>query len=128
MPIRSVVAPPTPFLSNAVKDGPGRGWGTITQGNRTVTHCRVFVAVFPLLEGGNAVRFFIFCFFSVWFSVSCRFFAVLLFLGSLFGKFFGSELLFLVVGVGRVFLGGVLLRFLIYVLAVRSRKRLEKFS
>ena len=36
-PIRSVVAPLTPFLPNAVKNGPGRGWGTTMHGNRTVT-------------------------------------------------------------------------------------------
>ena len=41
------------------------------------------------------------------------FFAVLLFLGSLFGKIFGSELLFLGVGVGRVFAGGSLPMFLL---------------
>ena len=43
-------------------------------------------------------------------------------------KFFGSELLFLGVGVGLVFFGGVSLRFWPYVLAVRSRKCLENFS
>ena len=43
------------------------------------------------------------CVFCVWFGVFCRFFAVLLFLGSLFEKIFGSELLFLGVVVGLVF-------------------------
>ena len=33
-------APPTPFLQNAVKHSPGRGWGKFGQGNRTVTQCR----------------------------------------------------------------------------------------
>ena len=42
------------------------------------------------------------------------FFVVLLFLGSLFEKIFGSELLFLGVGVGRVFFGAVLPMFLLY--------------
>ena len=56
------------------------------------------------------------------------FFAVLLFLGSLFEKIFGSERLFFGVGVGHVFFGVVLLMFLLYVLAVHSRKCLEKFS
>ena len=37
----------------------------------------------PLFEGGTAVRFFRFVFF-VWSCVFCRFFAVLLFLGTLF--------------------------------------------
>ena len=71
--------------------------------------------------------FFILCF-CVWFGVFCRFFAVLLFLGSLFEKIFGSELLFLGGGVGLVFFGGFLPMFLLYFLAVRSRKCLEKFS
>ena len=45
---------------------------------------------------------FSFCVFCVWFGVFCVFFSVFLFLGSLFEKIFGSELLFLGVGVGRV--------------------------
>ena len=55
-------------------------------------------------------------------------FSVLLFLGSLFEKIFGSELLFLGVGVGCVFFGGFLPMFLLYSLAVRSRKCSGKFS
>ena len=85
------------------------------------------MSVFPLFEGGNAVRFFI-LFFCVWSGVFCLFFAVLLFLGSLFEKIFGSELLFLGGGAGLVFFGGFLPMFLLYFLAVRSRKCLEKFS
>ena len=58
-------------------------------------------------------------FFTLCFSclVPCLlpfFFAVLLFLGSLFEEFFGSELLFLGVGVGLVFFGGLLPMFLLY--------------
>ena len=56
------------------------------------------------------------------------FFAVLLFLGSLLEFFVGSEHLFLGVGVGLVFFGSFLFRFLLFVVAVRSRKCLEKFS
>ena len=69
--------------------------------------------------------FFILCFLRL---VRCllSFFTVLLFLGSLFEKIFGSELLFLGVGVGRVFLGAVLPMFLLYYLVFRSRKCLEK--
>ena len=48
----------------------------------------------PFLEGGNAVRFFHFVFFGVWFGVFCRFFAVLLFLRSLFEKFSGANFCF----------------------------------
>ena len=48
----------------------------------------------PFLKGGNAVRFFHFVFFGVWFGVFCRLFAVLLFLGSLFEKFSGANFCF----------------------------------
>ena len=71
---------------------------------------------------------FSFCVFLCQVECLLPFFAVLLFLGSLFEKIFGSELLFLGVGVGLVFFGGVLHRFLLYVLTVRSRNYLEKFS
>ena len=57
---------------------------------------------------------FSFCAFHVWFGVFGRFCAVLLFLESLFEKFFGSELLFLGVGVGLVFFGDFLPMFLFY--------------
>ena len=43
-------------------------------------------------------------------------------------KKFGSELLFLGVGVGPGYFVGVLPRFLLYILASRSRKCSEKFS
>ena len=46
---------------------------------------------------------FLFLFFCVWFGVLCLFFSVILFLGSLFEKIFGSELLFLGVVVSLVF-------------------------
>ena len=65
------------------------------------------LSFFPLLEGGNAVRFFHFGVFCVWLRCILSFFSVLLFLGSLFEKIFGSELLFLGVGVGRVSFGAV---------------------
>ena len=77
---------------------------------------------------GKCCPFFSFCVFRVWLGVFCLFFPVLLFLGSLFEKIFGSELLFSGVGVGRVFFGGFLPMFLLYFLAVCSRKCLEKFS
>ena len=47
--------------------------------------------------------------------------------GPLFEKFFGSELLFFGVGVGRVFFCAVLPVFLLYYLVFRSRKCLKKF-
>ena len=92
-------------------------------GNRTVT---LYLVGFPLLEGGNAVRFFHFVFFVSGPVSFVVFFTVLLFLGSLFEKIFGSELLFLGVGVGRVFFGAVLPMYLLYCLVFRSRKCLEK--
>ena len=71
---------------------------------------------------------FFFLFFLVSGPVSFAvFFVVPLFLGSLFGKIFGSELLFLGGCVGLVFFGGFLLMFLLYFLAFRSRNCLEKF-
>ena len=73
---------------------------------------------------GKCCPFFSFCVFRVWLGVFVVF-SVLLFLGSLFENFFGSELLFSGVGVGRVFFGGFLPMFLLYFLAVRSRKCLE---
>ena len=102
--------PPTPFLSNAVKYSPGRGWGWPRAGNRTVT---LTLLVFPLSRRGNCWPFFSFCVFCLWFGVFCRFFTVLLFLGSLFEKNFGGELLFYGVGVGLVFFGAVLPMFLL---------------
>ena len=73
-----------------------------------------------------SVFFFHFVFFASGSVSFVVFFAVLLFLGSLFEKFFGSELLFSGVGVGRVFFGAVLPMFLLYCLVFRSRERLEK--
>ena len=68
---------------------------------------------FPFSKGEMLSVFFILCFLCL---VRCllSFFSVLLFLGSLFGKIFGSELLFLGVGVGLVCFGAVLPMFLLY--------------
>ena len=92
-------------------------------GNRTVT-LSALECLFP--QGGNAVRFF-FLFFRCLVQRLVPFFVVPLFLGSLFGNIFGSELLFLGGCVGLVFFGGFLLLFLLYLLAFRSRNCLEKF-
>ena len=110
-PIRSH-PPPTPFLQNAVKDSPGRGWGKYGQGNRTVTHIVGRECVFP--QGGNAVLFFLFVFFSVRSGVFCRFLSFFSSKGRFFGKIFGSELLFLDCCVGLGLFGGFLLMFLLY--------------
>ena len=56
-------------------------------GNRTVT-----ASLFPFSKGEMLSVFLLF--FRVWLGVFCRFFTVLLFLGSVFEKIFGSELLF----------------------------------
>ena len=74
---RPGLTPPTPFLSNAVKYSPGRGWGWPREGDfgpATVLSHSIW-SHFPLLEGGNAVRFFHFVFFvsgSVSFVVFLR--------------------------------------------------------
>ena len=81
---------------------------------------------FPLLEGGNAVRFFHFVFFFVWFGVFFRFLPFFSSQGRFLKKIFGSELLFLGGLVGLVFFGGVLPMFLLHFLAVRFRKCLKK--
>ena len=91
-------------------------------GNCTVT----LVLLAPLLKGEMLSVFFILCFF-VSGPVSFAFFVVPLFLGSFFGKIFGSELSFLGGYVGLVFFGGFLLLFSLYFLAFRSRNCLEKF-
>ena len=79
-----------------------------------------------MLEGGYAVRFSHFVFLCLVRCLLPFFFCrSLFFLGSLFEKNYGSELLFLSAGVGLVFFGGVLLKFWPYILAVRSRKCLE---
>ena len=87
-------------------------------------YCHTCVARSPLV-GGNAVRFFFFLCFLCLVRRLLPFFAVLLFLGSLSEKIFGSELLFLVVGVVLVFFGGFLPMFLLYAFAARSRTCLE---
>ena len=69
---------------------------------------------------------FVILFFSCLARCLLSFFPVLLFLGSLFGKIFGSELLVLGHGVGCVYSGAVLPMFLLYYLVCRSRKCLEK--
>ena len=70
--------PPTPFLPNAVKDSPGRGWGNVIPGNRTVTHCRVFGAVSPSSRRGKCCPFFLFLCFLCLVRCLLPFFAVLL--------------------------------------------------
>ena len=75
---------------------------------------------------GEMLSVFPFCFFSCLARRLSSFFPVLPFLGSLFGKIFGSELLVLGLGVGCVYSGAVLPMFLLYYLVCRSRKCLEK--
>ena len=67
----------------------------------------------PFSKGEMLSVFLILCFLCL---VRCplSFFAVLLFLGSLFGRIFGSELLFLGFVVGLVLFGGFLPLFLLY--------------
>ena len=72
----------------------------------TVLSCKCFRAL-PLFERGNAVGFFVLD------SASFAFFAVFL-LGSLSGMNFRERIVSLGFGVGLVFFGGVLPRFLLY--------------
>ena len=81
---------------------------------------------FSPFSKGEMLSVFSFGIFCVRFGVFCRFFAVPLFLGSLFEKIFGSELLFLGAGVGLACFGAVLPMFLLYYLLFRSRNCLEK--
>ena len=81
---------------------------------------------FPPSRRGKCCPFFSFCVFWVRFGVFCRIFTVPLFLGSLFEKIFGNELLFLGVGAGLACFGAVLPMFLLYYLPFRSRNCLEK--
>ena len=81
----------------------------------------------PFSKGEMLSVFLILCFLCLVRRL-LSFFAIFHFLGSFFEKIFGSELLFLGGCVGLVFFGGFLLMFLLYFLAVRSRKCLEKFS
>ena len=86
------LTPPTPFLQNAVKHSPGRGWGLLAR----QPYCHTFSChsfLFPL--GGNAVRFLHFVFF-VSASVSFAIFCFSSFLRVAFlKKLSGGELLFL---------------------------------
>ena len=70
--------------------------------------------------------FFTLCFLGPVRCLLSFFFTVPLFLGSLFEKIFGSELLFLGIGMGLVCFGAVLPIFLLYYLLFRSRNCLEK--
>ena len=90
---RPGLTPPTPFLSNAVKYSPGRGWGWPREGDlgpATVLSHSIW-SHFPLLEGGNAVRFFSFCVFCVWFGVFCRFLPFFPSQGRCLKKFSGAN-------------------------------------
>ena len=81
----------------------------------------------PFSKGEVLCVFFILCFVCLVRRL-LSFFTVLLFLGSLFEKIFGSELLFFGVGVGFVCFGAVLPMLLLYYSFFRSRNCLKKFS
>ena len=119
-----------PFPGGADADGVGpkrggSGMLLVVFGNLGGSCCSCQV-VFPPSRRGKCCLFFHFVFFHAWLGVFCRFFPALLFLGSLFGKIFGSELLVLGLGVGCVYSGAVLPMLLLYYLVCRSRKCLEK--
>ena len=72
---RTGLTPPTPFLSNAVKYSPGRGWGWPREGDlgpaTVLSHFLLLVLSFFPLK--CCPFFFILCF-CVWSGVFCRFF------------------------------------------------------
>ena len=112
-----LVSPPPPHplpaehCKGQSKKGVGDGFRPATVLSQIVG-CVVLV-FFPSRRGKCCPSFSL-CVFRVWFGVSCRFFCRFLFLGSLFEKIFGSELLFLGLGVGFVFFGGFLPMFLLH--------------
>ena len=55
---RAVHTPPAPFQQKAIKDGPGRGRGAFTPATVLSQSVR---PLFPLLEGGHAVRLIFLC-------------------------------------------------------------------
>ena len=122
------------LLPQSPKLGAGRGGGgagrTVTQmlfwsgGPYRHTYASLICSV---SKGEMLSVSFTLCFLRLVRRLS-PFFTVLLFLGSLFENTFGSELLFLCVGVVRVFFGAVLPMVLPYYLFCRSRNCLEKFS
>ena len=106
------------FLPQSPKVGAGRGSGG---GNRIVTQMRSlgigqvlsrnFQLTLPLVEGGNAVRFSLLCFFGL-VLVLCRFLAKFSSSkGRFLRKIFGSELLFLLSFWALMFLIGICLWF-----------------
>ena len=103
------LTPPHPLPAECRKGRPRKGVGD-NLGRQP--YCRTLlgtcVCFSPFSKGKMLSVFFIFCFSCLAWCL-LPFSAVLLFLGSLFEKIFGSELLFLGVGVGLVFFGGFLL-------------------
>ena len=89
----SRVSPP-PFLPNAVKNNPRRGWGTIMAGNRTVTHCLGSSVWFPPFRRGKCCSFFSFCVFCVRIGVFCRFLSFFSSKGRFLEKFSGANFCF----------------------------------
>ena len=89
-------------------------------------YCHTLSGRFSPFSKGEMLSVFLFLCFLCLVRCLLSFFYRSSFLGSLFEKIFGSELLFLGVGVGRVFFGAVLPMFLLYCLVFRSRKCLEK--
>ena len=70
--------------------------------------------------------FFSSCVFRVWFGVFCRFLPFFSSKGRFLEKIFGSELLFLGVGVGLVFFGGVFAYVFDYIFGISLPKLFGK--
>ena len=119
-------------LPQSRKAGAGRGGGGA---GRTVTQmlfwtgglsCHANASLICPVSKGEMLSVFSSCVFLCLVRRLSSFFTVLLFLGSLFEKIFGSELLFYVVGVGLVFFGLFCLCFCFIICFFRSRNCLEK--
>ena len=121
------------LLPQSPKAGAGRGGGGA---GRTVTqmlfwlggpYCHAIASLICSVSKGEMLSvFFTLCFLCL---VRCLLSFFPFFSSwSLFEKIFGSELLFLCVGVGRVFFGVVLPMLLLYYSFFRSRNCLKKFS
>ena len=117
------------FLPQSPKVGAGRGSGG---GNRIVTQMRSlgigqvlsrnFLLTLPPVEGGNAVRFSLLCFFGL-VLVLCRFLAKFSSSkGRFLRKIFGSELLFLLSFWALMFFDRDLPRVFAHFLAISPRK------
>ena len=114
--------PPHPLPAEHCKGQSRKGVGDTVRPATVLSHIVGPLCAFcPPSRRGKCCPFFSFCVFRVRFGVF-RLFCRFSLLRVVFEKIFRSELLFLGGVVGLVFFGGFLPMFLLYFLAVRSRK------